>query len=129
MTNPYEATKQDPSGVKLPRHVRTFVFAGVAIVLIAVLIALPGLYLLNFDLQIIPTATAHYITAINGIPVSNTVIIRFLLTVSCYLVFIPAVFWGFAVRNYHYNSRLATLREIACPGKRHGNAEGPTNTA
>jgi len=95
-TNPYESPAEP--GVQQANRpawkmleVAALICAGASI-----LAAWPALYLVNQELQIIPTQHVYYFCSIRGIPVSNTIIIGCSLTVAFGFAAMTAGLWQIA---------------------------------
>jgi hypothetical protein len=66
----------------------------VAVAVASILAAAPALYLVNQEIQIIPTAHAYYLGSIYGYPVTNSMIFWCSLAVALCLALLAAgLFW------------------------------------
>jgi hypothetical protein len=54
----------------------------VTVIVVSILIAVPGFYLLNQEFRIIPTRRSYYVGSIRGLPISNAAIIGCSLSVA-----------------------------------------------
>ena len=92
-TNPYESPAE--LGVQQanrpPWKMLALICAGASI-----LAAYPALYLVNQELQIIPTAHTYYLGSIYGYPVTNSMIFWCSLAVALCLALLAAGLWWVA---------------------------------
>jgi len=108
MTNPYEATAAISSHRVRRRAVRRYLVLCSFLCLVAILIALPGLTLLNQEWQLIPTRSSIYDVEINGQSVSNETAIRYTLGSGLALAIVGLVLAGMSFFNYQHNRKICS---------------------
>ena len=82
--NPYQSNGIDAMKSLFPGR-KTRRFFGIVLLLLVILDLSVSVWILNQDLQIVPTKTSFYVTAINGFPVSNNKIVCVLLGIGASL--------------------------------------------
>jgi hypothetical protein len=108
MANPYRATTFAIDAAQLPRQVRIFTIAGFVSMSFAISVVALVLWVLNQELQIIPTESTFHLSAIGETPVSNYHLIVALVLIASIFGLTAFVLLVIARRNRRHNSQLRT---------------------
>lgn len=115
MENPYQPTSLRSNATQLQRHVNRFVVVGLVCMTLTLLGVFLALYVLNQDLQFIPTATTFYLSTVGGAPVSNNDLIVALLLGTGLLALASVFLLSKAHRNRKHNSLITVSRLSQTP--------------
>lgn len=105
MVNPYEATNADSSR-QSPRAVRRYLTLCSLLLTVALMVAYPGLELLNQEWQIISTRTTTYDVEINGESVSNATAILYTVGTGLVLLLVGLVLGARSFINWRHNRKI-----------------------
>lgn len=106
MVNPYKAATAVPSAVIRLRAVRPCIVAVPILFSIGLIIAMPGLRLLNQAWELVPTQVQVYDIEINGRPVSNATAICFFIGIGFAFLLAAVALGARGFSNWRYNRRV-----------------------
>lgn len=103
MVNPYESPRQKPVPIAPRVGVRRYAIPALLSFLAAFTVSLPGLFLLNQQLQVIPVATQAGGFYINDQPVSTATMTTFFLGTATALLLFAGMLAAMAYSNHRKN--------------------------
>jgi hypothetical protein len=123
--NPYASSHQDCPVTQSRRGVRRYAAIASLLLLISLLVATPGFFLLNQNLQVFPTSTTADRFVINDEPVETTTVTMYLLGTAAVLVVLSILLLLLALSNRRKN--LAYLIDTQkASGERYDAPESPS---
>ncbi len=99
------------------RSERRFVIAAMLSFVLGTVVAIPGLVMLNQELQLISTSSGIYDIQFEGRVYSNATVIWTTLIAGCTLLLIGLIPTAKAIRNRKHNRRLQTTNPLQDAGK------------
>ena len=106
MVNPYQATTNTESHAFGRRAVRRYLVLSSLLISTAILVAYPGLELLNQKWQLFPTQTGIFDVEINGHPVSNETAIRYTVGTGILMSLIGFILLALSFANWQRNRKI-----------------------
>tara|TARA_A100001391_G_scaffold185888_1_gene154716 strand:- start:1994 stop:2353 length:360 start_codon:yes stop_codon:yes gene_type:complete len=117
MPNPYQAIDSTLTPMNRRRSERRFVIAAMLSFVLGTVVAIPGLVMLNQELQLISTSSGIYDIQFEGRVYSNATVIWTTLIAGCTLLLIGLIPTAKAIRNRKHNRRLQTTNPLQDAGK------------
>lgn len=100
--NPYDSPRPDTTVLRRRAVVRPACFA-VVTALTAILIAIPGVVMLNQKMQVIPTTTFISGVELNGVVMDNTSVITYSLGIALLFLLSGMYFLALSFKNWSEN--------------------------